>query len=568
MSDLGDRLTGQALAGLEARVAAVYGEAARELQGTIEAYFEGFEKRDDEMKALIGQTVNGRVWTEQDYAQWRLSQIGRGERYQALRERIAQRYTQANETAVAYVNDATPGLYALNRNYAAYAIEQAAGDVGFDLWDEQTVKRLIVEQPELMPYYPPERALRRGIDLAYGRRQITASVTSSILQGKGLKAMADDLQTRMRDMNRDSAIRTARTAVTGAQNAGRMDSYAAAERMGLTLKKRWMATMDGRTRHSHARLDGETVLPGEAFSNGCRFPGDPQGPAHEVYNCRCTLVAELPGMGVKDASRRARNPLTGQNEVVQGQTFEQWAKEKRAENKLQSPGKSGIMNKDAPKKPKASKEAQYDYLFKEANNAGITYKGVEKRAGEATQDELVAALGGEDRTGGSCASVGLAYIGQRQGYDVLDFRDGESRELFSNTYNLYMLSRADGMKTLRAKGASSMTVGKRLIEQCESGKEYLLSVGKHVSVVRKTEDGVLQYLELQTKAKNGWRNFCENPKVTLGMRFSCTSTSNNMSELFDFMIDIDESNFETDEFRQLLGYLNTAGSRQKKGRSG
>lgn len=113
-----------------------------------------------------------------------------------------------------------------------------------------------------------------------------------------------------------------------------------------------------------------------------------------------------------------------------------------------------------------------------------------------------------------------------------------------------------------------MTVGKRLIEQCESGKEYLLSVGKHVSVVRKTEDGVLQYLELQTKAKNGWRNFCENPKVTLGMRFSCTSTSNNMSELFDFMIDIDESNFETDEFRQLLGYLNTAGSRQKKGRSG
>ena len=352
MSDLGERLTGQALSELEARVAAVYGEAARELRGTIEAYFEGFEKRDGEMKALIGQVVNGRVWTEQDYAQWRLAQIGRGERYQALRERIAQRYTRANETAVAYVNDATGGLYALNRNYAAYAIEQVAGDVGFDLWDEQTVRRLLVERPGLMPYYPPERALRRGIDLAYGRRQITASVTSSILQGKGLKAMADDLQTRMRDMNRDSAIRTARTAVTGAQNAGRMDSYAAAERMGLTLKKRWMATLDGRTRHSHARLDGETVLPGEAFSNGCRFPGDPQGPAHEVYNCRCTLVAELPGMGVKDAPRRARNPLTGQNEVVPGQTFEQWAKEKtRARQKAIKPvsasfaGSSGLSQK-------------------------------------------------------------------------------------------------------------------------------------------------------------------------------------------------------------------------------
>lgn len=49
--------------------------------------------------------------------------------------------------------------------------------------------------------------------------------------------MADDLQKRITTMSRDSAIRTARTAVTGAQNAGRMDSYAAAEKMGIKLKK-------------------------------------------------------------------------------------------------------------------------------------------------------------------------------------------------------------------------------------------------------------------------------------------------------------------------------------------
>ena len=95
----------------------------------------------------------------------------------------------------------------------------------------------IVEQPELMPNYPPARALRRGIDLAYGRRQITASVTSSILQGRSLRGIADDLQQRITTMDRASAIRTARTAFTGAQNAGRMDSYAAAEKMGSSSKK-------------------------------------------------------------------------------------------------------------------------------------------------------------------------------------------------------------------------------------------------------------------------------------------------------------------------------------------
>ena len=318
--DLGHKLTDKELAKLERRIAKLYREAREELQATIDAYFEQFKKRDEEMK-----TQNGKEWTEADYKQWRLNQIGRGERYQAMRDKVAQRATDANAVAVSYTNDATPGIYSLNRNYAAYTIESVAGNVGFDLWDEQTVKRLMVEQPDLMPYYPPKRALKRGIDLAYGKKQITASVTSSILQGKSIKHMADDLQTRITTMSRDSAIRTARTAVTGAQSAGRMDSYAAAEKMGIKLKKEWLATLDARTRHSHAMLDGEQVAQDKKFSNGCRFPGDPQGPPWEIYNCRCTLIAAVEGVDTSTAQRRARNADTGQTEVISNMTYAEWA---------------------------------------------------------------------------------------------------------------------------------------------------------------------------------------------------------------------------------------------------
>ena len=181
----------------------------------------------------------------------------------------------------------------------------------------------IVQQPDLMPYYPPKRALKRGIDLAYGKKQITASVTSSILQGKSIKGMADDLQKWITTMNRDSAIRTARTAVTGAQNAGRMDSYAAAEKMGIKLKKEWLATLDSRTRHSHAMLDGEKVDQDKKFSNGCRFPGDPQGPAWEIYNCRCTMVAALDDVDTSDALRRTRDGL------MPDMTYAQWEASKQ-----------------------------------------------------------------------------------------------------------------------------------------------------------------------------------------------------------------------------------------------
>lgn len=331
--DLGQQMTDRELAALEKRIAKLYSEAGDELQETIDEYFKKLEKRDKEMRALIGTIQNGKEWTEQDYKQWRLAQIGRGKRFEAMRDKVARRATDANEVARAYINDATPGIYSLNRNYAAYTIEQVAGNVGFDLWDEQTVKRLIKDQPELMPYYPPDRALKRGIDLVWGKKQITASVTSSILQGKGIKGMADDLQRRITDMSRDSAIRTARTAVTGAQNAGRMDSYTAAEKMGIELKKEWLATLDGRTRHSHAVLDGEKQDNDKPFSNGCMFPGDPSGPAAEIYNCRCTLIAAVDGVDTSSAQRRARNPVTGETEVVPNMTYQDWVRSKQKQQK-------------------------------------------------------------------------------------------------------------------------------------------------------------------------------------------------------------------------------------------
>ena len=322
--DYAHKMTDAQLAKLERRIAKLYKEAADELTDTVKAYFEQFEKRDAAMKEKLDA---GEI-TEQQYKQWRLAQMGRGNRFTALRDKVAERYTNANETAVAYVNDATPGIYSLNRNYSAYKIEQVSDKADFTLWDEQTVKRLLVEQPDLMPYYPPKRALQRGIDLKYGKQQITASVTSSILQGKSIPKIANDLQSRMQDMSRASAIRTARTAVTAAQNAGRLDTYHAAQDMGIKLKKQWLATLDNRTRHAHAMLDGQTVdvdKPFKVDGYELMYPGDSSAPGYLVYNCRCTQISEVDGEDTSSVGRRARDPETGQWVLVGDMTYAEWA---------------------------------------------------------------------------------------------------------------------------------------------------------------------------------------------------------------------------------------------------
>ena len=108
----------------------------------------------------------------------------------------------------------------------------------------------------------------------------------------------DKIAKRLRnvqEMNKTQAIRSARTIVTGAENKGRQDSYARAEADGIILQKEWVSTNDGRTRHSHAMLDGAIVDQDKKFENGLMYPGDPSGRPEEVYNCRCTLVAKVNG---------------------------------------------------------------------------------------------------------------------------------------------------------------------------------------------------------------------------------------------------------------------------------
>ena len=307
-----DRWTDKELEALESRIIEVYKQAEKDLDKDVKAYFAKFKLRDKEMQKL----VKSGDMTEAEYQQWRMTQIGRGKRFEALRDKVAKRYTEANETANAYVNDATPSIYSLNRNYEAYQIEKTVGSCDFTMWDESTVRRLIVEQPDLMPYYPKARALKRGIDLDYGKKQITNYVTSGIIRGLSVGKIANELMSNMTTMNRDSAIRAARTGITAAQNGGRMDSYVSAEKMGIKIKRRWSCQKDSRTRFSHGMADGQVVegtkKPFKVGGYNLMFPGDKSmgAPGHEIYNCRCTMkTVEKDGIEAEPREMRVRNPL-------------------------------------------------------------------------------------------------------------------------------------------------------------------------------------------------------------------------------------------------------------------
>jgi SPP1 gp7 family putative phage head morphogenesis protein len=235
---------------------------------------------------------------------------------------LAKDFTHSNEIASSIINGHMPEVYAMGHNWGAYECEIVHGlsaQISFTLYDRRTVERLIRNSSiSLLPEYPAEKLVDVPKSMIWNKQQINSAITQGILQGDRIDTIADRLQS-VSNMNRDSAIRNARTMTTSAENGGRISSYMQAQEMGIELEKEWVATLDGRTRESHRYLDGETIPVSKTFSNGCRYPADPRGDPAEVYNCRCTLCSVMPKYKVISNK---------QNLTIEGMTYDQWKKEK------------------------------------------------------------------------------------------------------------------------------------------------------------------------------------------------------------------------------------------------
>src|SRR5690606_29436463 len=106
--------------------------------------------------------------------------------------------------------------------------------------------------------------------------------------GESVDELADRIRAVFTDLSTWRAETIARTETVGGYNAA---SHVVARESGLVVKRQWLATLDDRTRASHARINGETIDGTDSrYSNGLLHPGDPSGPARETVRCRCVEI--------------------------------------------------------------------------------------------------------------------------------------------------------------------------------------------------------------------------------------------------------------------------------------
>ena len=285
-SDYMSREMDAELGQLEEILTALYANATNEI---TEQFTEYSKKIKTKLKAWRELLEQGLI-TETDYQAMVRNKILNDILFQATIAALTNTLVNTDVAAMAIVRGDLPYVIAQSYNFIQSLGWKYADDAGFSvgtfqIYNANSVQILIKNNPDLLPY------VDLPLDEKWNKDRINTVITQGIIQGDDMQTVANKLQT-VAKMDETTAMRTARTSMTYAENLGRDESYKNLKEKGLPVKKKWSAILDERTRDTHRLLNGtfanEKGLFGEGILNVLlRCPADPQGEPQEIYNCRC-----------------------------------------------------------------------------------------------------------------------------------------------------------------------------------------------------------------------------------------------------------------------------------------
>ena len=304
------------------RLLATYQQAASELYDKQADFLYKHEKRYEK----YWQMVQSGELSEQDFKAWLRGQVYQSEQWAYKRGQLARLMTDIDAQAMRMLNREKLDVFSENANWAAYKIEQTTGMIAtFGLMNAEAVERLIRDDPNILPTQDIDEAK----DYRWYNEIIQNAVLQGILQGETLDEIARRLSEETGDKALNTLLRNARTAFTGAMNAGSlMAMERARDEYGISLQKRWMAIFDDKTRHAHARLDGQVQdvdQPFDSLLGPIMYPGDPDAQPSNVWNCRCYMDEFYPDYD------NARYRYDAEGNFVGDVSYDEWQRMKMEE---------------------------------------------------------------------------------------------------------------------------------------------------------------------------------------------------------------------------------------------
>lgn len=450
-------------------------------------------------------------------------------------------------------------VYASGYYHTAYAVQQGFG-LGWDIagLDQAQIEK-VLSKPWAVDGYNFSTRIWNSKTKLIG--EVHNELSKNLLTGADPQKAIDSLAKKM-GTSKSNAGRLVMTEQAYFSSAAQKDCFNDLDVEEYEI----VATLDSHTSDICRSLDGKV------FKMSDYKPGVTAPPFH-VY-CRSTTAPHFKDNF--DTGERAARGTDGKTYYVPDDvTYSEWKKafvdgDKSGFTEVQKNHFSRT-EKRGTIKPKEQSEAA-KFIEQACTTENVEHRAVQALPKQLTSDEIIERLAGGDMTQGSCSSLAFAYIGNKNGLDVLDFRDGGSRRVFSMNKNIMKMLELPGVEGSITKVKKEVQGTIDVLKNLELNKEYYLATGKHAAIVRKLDTGY-QYLELQSKYQNGWMPFERygSMAATLNKRFGCRKTVDKsfgyVWERTVILMDVDSFK-DNEEFEQLLGYINTAVDKQRKGALG
>lgn len=271
--DKAHKETDKILAGLELALRKQYSMAFKEIRQEVQDIFGKFDF-DSEMTPIE------RYMEAQKY-----------ERLQKIEEKVAKAINVVNNDAVKRVNQSVLEMYKVNYDFSAKELGVLLAINLPNSAPKSEVKKEVAQEQSPLN----ELAVDNVKDISDLRRRVSQSFVSGIMAGENANKLIKRLQ-KVAELKLSDITRIARTQTTRVENLARIDVYKEVASQGYEIVKEWVAVVDSRTRDAHKKADGQRVPIDEPFIvNGEKlmYPGDPNGSAENIINCRCTMRAGI-----------------------------------------------------------------------------------------------------------------------------------------------------------------------------------------------------------------------------------------------------------------------------------
>lgn len=150
-------------------------------------------------------------------------------------------------------------------------------------------------------------------------QRATQAITDGLVRGEGYAIIAKKLQS-LTNMAYNNALRISRTESGRVASITNFQAAKNVKNMGIDVKKKWVATLDMKTRSDHRQLDGQTLSLPDLFKiNGYEALHPHEfGAASEDVNCRCVLINVIddiaPEFRMDNESKK----------TIQNMSYEEW----------------------------------------------------------------------------------------------------------------------------------------------------------------------------------------------------------------------------------------------------